>query len=165
MASAKKTWVSILIAAVIIVGIIAIVVVGSTAFFVYSHVRAQVTPQATAEQQFADARARFAGQQPLIELSPGDEPVLHRDASRPRRAVQALHALVYDAHARKLTHVDIPGWLLRVMSAGGHFRLANLDMFEDDQSQLTLEDLERHGPGLILDVRRGRGSQVLLWTE
>jgi len=53
------------------------------------------------------------------------------------------------------------------MSAGGRIRIANLDVLDDETGgKVTLEDLERHGPGLVLDVRRARGSQqVLLWTE
>jgi len=164
-AKAKKTLISVVIAIVLIVGLLAAAVVGGTAFFIYRHVNAQFTAQDTAEQQFAAQRTRFAGQQPLIELSLGDEPVLHRDASKPRRDLQALHALVYDARSGKLTHVDIPGWLLRMMSGGGRVRLANLEVFDDERDRVTLEDLERHGPGLVLDLRRGRATQVLVWTE
>jgi hypothetical protein len=67
------------------------------------------------------------------------------------------------------------------MSAGGRLRLMNLDTFGDDRDRITLEDLERHGPGLILDVGGGavgqllvgdaifgtnsRSSQLLVWTE
>jgi len=31
--------------------------------------------------------------------------------------------------------------------------------------RLTLDDLERRGPGLILDQKDRHGSQVLVWTE
>jgi len=162
----RKTWISIVIASVIVIGLLAIGIVGGTAFFIYSHVNAKFIPQESAEQEFATARARFVNQQPLIELT-ADEPVLHRNTSGPRREIQSLHALVYDGRARKLTHLDVPGWLLKVMSAGGRIRIANLDVLDDDTSgRVTLEDLERHGPGLVLDVKRARGSQqVLLWTE
>jgi len=163
---AKRTWISIVIAGVIIVGVLAVAVVGGTAAFLYSHIHARVIGPEDANQAFTEARARFAGQQPLIELTHDDEAVIHRDQLGSRREVVALHALVYDERARKLTHVDVPGWLLHFMSAGGHLRLANLDMFgDDDQTKLTLDDLERHGPGLIMDVRRGHGSGLIVWTE
>jgi|SRR5579862_5697568 len=161
----KKTVISIVIAVVLLIGILAFAVVGGTAFFIYRHVNAQFAPQDTAEQQFASQRVRFGGQQPFIEMPLGETPVVHRDATKPRRELQALHALVYDSHAGKLTHVDIPGWLLRLMSGGGRVRLANLEMFDDDRDRVTIEDLERHGPGLVLDLHRGQSSQVLVWTE
>ncbi|HZR23627.1 MAG TPA: hypothetical protein VFA59_08585 [Vicinamibacterales bacterium] len=162
----KRTWLSILIAAVIIVGVLAVTIVGGTAFFIYRHIDAKFTGQTSADTTFEHARARFSGQQPLITLNRDDEPVIHRDGQAPRRDINALHALVYDQNAGKLTHVDVPGWLIRFMSVGGHLRIANMEMFnDDDQLKLTLEDLERHGPGLIMDVKRGRGSQLLVWTE
>ena len=162
----KRTWISIVIAGVIIVGVLAIAVVGGTAAFLYSHINARVIGQDDANQAFTEARARFSGQQALIELTHDDEAVIHRDQLGSRHDITALHALVYDERARKLTHVDIPGWLLHFMSAGGHLRLANLDMFgDDDQMRLTLDDLERRGPGLIMDVRRGHGSALIVWTE
>jgi len=166
-AKTKKTWISIVIASVIIIGVLAIGIVGSTAFFISRHVNAKVIPQESAEQEFTATRARFVNQQPLIELTADDEPVVHRNTSGPRREIQSLHALVYDGRAHKLTHLDVPGWLLKVMSAGGRIRIANLDVLDDETGgKVTLEDLERHGPGLVLDVRRARGSQqVLLWTE
>ena len=161
----KRTWISILIAGVVIVGLLAIAVVGGTALFFYRHIDAKFTAQENAERTFAETRARFAGQTPLIELSSGDEPTVHHPSGS-RRDIQALHALAYDAASGKLTHVDVPGWLLRLMSGGGHLRLANMDAFgDDDTAKLTLEDLERHGPGLVMDVRRHRGSQLLVWTE
>ncbi len=161
----KKTWISILIAGVIIVGLLAIAVVGGTALFFYRHIDARFTPQENAEQTFAQMRTRFAGQQPLVEVTREDEPVIHRDRTRSRHDIEALHALVYDERTGKLTRVDVPGWLLRLMSAGGRLRIANVDPFGDEDARLTLDDLERHGPGLVLDVRRTQGSQVLIWTE
>ena len=164
-ARTKKTVIAVVVSLVLIVGLLAVGIVGGTAFFIYRHVNAQFTPAENAEQQFAAQRAKLGGQQPLLELSLGDEPSIHRTPDQPRRELNALHALVYDARAGKLTHVDIPGWLLRMMSGGGRIRIANLEMFDDDRDRVTLEDLERHGPGLVLDLHRGSRTQVLVWTE
>jgi hypothetical protein len=160
----RQTWVSILIAAVIVAAIAAIFAIGGIALFVHNHVKSEVVEVVSADTEFAKARARFAGKTPLFELR-GNEPVIHRDAAAPRREVQSLHVLAFDASQHKISRIDIPGWLLRVMSAGGHFRLANLDVFDsDEENRLTLEDLERHGPGLVLDAER-RGGRALVWIE
>ena len=163
MPTAKRTWLAVVGAAAIIIGAIAVLVVGGGAYIIYTHTAAQFVDTAGADAQFGAARARFAGQEPLIELRGVDTPVLHRHESAPRREVVALHVLSYDTRTRKLVHADIPGWLLRVVSAHGSIRLANLEMFDDDRDRITLEDLERHGPGLIVDAQ-GR-SRVLVWTE
>jgi len=166
--STKKTCVSVLIASVIIVGILAITVVGGTAFFFYRHINAEFTPRENAEQQFEVARARFAGRAPLIEMRRGDEPIVHRellDGAR-RAKIETIHVLAYDAAARKLVRVSIPFWLIR-LAPGNHFSFLNdhdID-FESDRIRLTTDDLDRLGPSLILDTRDRRGALVLVWTE
>ncbi len=160
----QRTLISVLVASVIVVGVLAIAAVGGTAFFFYRHIHSSVTGQESAEQTFADARARFAGQAPLVELTREDEAVVHHPEGA-RHDVQALHALAYDERSGKLTHVDVPGWLLRMMWHG-RLRIANVGAFDDEATaKLTLDDLERHGPGLVMDVRRHGGSQLLVWTE
>jgi hypothetical protein len=165
----RKTWISVLIASVIVVGILAASAVGGTAYFIYRHVHTQFTPSENAEQQFAEARARFAGQQPLIEIRKDDEPLLHREVipkTMPAAKLDTLRVLAYDTRARKLVNVSIPMWLLR-MAPSNKFPFLNgngID-FDADRVHLTLDDLERRGPGLILDQADRRGSQVLVWTE
>jgi hypothetical protein len=168
-AATKKTWVSVVIASVIIVGILAITAVGGTAFFFYRHINAELTPRENAEQEFEQARARFAGHQPLIEMRLGDEPIVHRelvDRAHGPAKIETVRVLAYDADARKLVHVSIPFWLIRI-APGNHFSFLNdrdLD-FDSDRMRLTADDLERLGPSLILDAHDRHGALVLVWTE
>src|SRR3954464_1507216 len=166
----RKTWISVLIAAVIIVGVLAVSAVGGTAYFIFRHVHTQFVPTDNAARQFQDARARFAGQQPLLEVRKGDdEPVFHREVipkNMPATRLDALRVLAYDTHANKLVNVSIPMWLLR-LAPTNKFSFLNdngID-FDSDRVHLTLDDLERRGPGLLLDQTDRRGSQVLVWTE
>jgi hypothetical protein len=169
--STKKlpTWVSVLIAAVIIVGILAVAAVGGVAFFIYRHVHTSFTPSEDAQAEFTQQRARFEGRQPLIEIKHGDEPVIHRELVKntaERQKLEALRVLAYDQHERKLIRVSIPFWLLRMAPS------KNLSFLDDngidvdsERVRLTLDDLERMGPGLIIDSKDRRGSLVLVWTE
>jgi hypothetical protein len=162
------TWAGILIAGVIIVGMLAVAAVGGTAFFIYRHVDSTSTGHDTAAAEFAQARARFAGQQALVEISAGDEPVIHRDlvkGSRGRK-LESLRVLAYDHREQKLVRVSIPFWLLRLLPSD-HFSFLNDDGIEidADRVKLTADDLERRGPGLVLDTKDRRGSEVLVWTE
>ncbi len=169
--SGKKTWISILIASVIIVIMLALAVVGGTAFFIYRHVHAEFTSENAAEREFSGARARFAAERPLIEISKNEDPIVHRDmipATSSGRRLDSLRVLAYDEHAGKLVRVSIPFWLLRMMPAK-HLSFLNdegIDVDIDaDRVRLTIDDIERRGPGLILDQRDRRGSQVLVWAE
>ena len=162
------TWAAILIAAVIIVGMLAVAAVGGAAFFIYRHVHTTFTGQENAAAEFTRERARFTGQQPLIEMAAGNEPVLHRERAEaaPGQRLGSLRVLAYDKRARKLVRVSIPFWLLRLVPSN-HFSFLDdngIDI-DSDRVRLTLDDLERRGPGLVLDSRDRRGSEVLVWTE
>lgn len=170
MNSTRKTWISVVIAAVIVVGILAAAAVAGTAFFIYRHVQTQVTPSENAERRFLETRARFTGQQPLLVLRHNDDrPTVNHDAlSGPPSAVklEALRVLAYDSSEGRLVNVSIPFWLLR-LAPSNKFSFLNdhgID-FDAERVHLTLEDLERRGPGLILDQADRRGSHVLVWTE
>jgi len=167
--STRKTWISVLIAAVIIVGVLAVTAVGGTAYFIYRHVHTQITPTESADRQFAEARARFAGQRPLIEIRKDDEPIVNRDVipkTMPAAKLDTLRVLAYDTRANKLVNVSIPMWLLRMAPSNKFsFMKDNGIDFDSDRVHLTMEDVERRGPGLLLDQADRRGSQVLVWTE
>jgi type II secretory pathway pseudopilin PulG len=167
--STRKTWISVLIAAVIIVGILAVAAIGGAAYFIHRHVETQFTGSENAAQQFQRARARFAGQQPLIEIQKGDRPVLHREVLRSSASaskLDMLRVIAYDDRAGKLVNVSIPFWLLRMMpSKNFSFLNDNGIDFDSERVHLTVDDLERRGPGLILDQADRRGSQVLVWSE
>jgi hypothetical protein len=167
--STRRTWLSILIASVIIVGILAVAAVGGTAYFFYRHINAQNASRESAEEQFAAARARFNGQKPLIEIRRGDDPIVHHELLAEAHSdvkIEALRVLAYDPDENKLVRVSIPFWLIRLMP-GKHFSFLNdngID-FDNDRIRLTARDLERLGPSLILDEQDRQGAYVIVWTE
>ena len=163
--SNRKTWISVLIAAVIIVGILAVSAVGGTFYFISRHVHTQFTGTETADQRFAEARARFAGQQPLIEIRKDEEPVLHRETipkTMPAAKLDTLRVLAYDTRANKLVNVSIP--MCSWMAPSNRF-----SFMKDNASTSTRSRASRsttsNAAGLLLDQADRRGSQVLVWTE
>ena len=166
----RKTWVSVLIAAVIVVGMLAAAAVGGTVYFFYQHVHTQQAETADAAKEFETARARFSGHAPLIEMRRGDEPLLHREllkSEAPARPLQSLRVLAYNPDDGTLVRIAIPFWLLRLAPSRNRmsFLSENGVDFDSERVHLTLEDLERRGPGLILDHADRQGSLVLVWTE
>jgi Tfp pilus assembly protein PilE len=161
-----KTWVSILVAVVIVVVLVGIAALAGTTYFFMSHIHQTSAAENQAADRFAREREKLSGRRALLELDERDEVVVNREvtAERPSTAkLQTLHALVYDPREERIVEVNIPFWLLRVMPSGrmsfGNRRI-NLD-----STRVTVADLEQHGAGLILDHRDRRGSQVLVWTE
>ena len=165
----KQTWIAIAIAAVVILIVMGLALAGGSAYFIARHVRAQTVSSVTAEEQLTRGRARFAGQTPLIELSEDGEPVVHRppaDAGGERAPIEVLHAMIYNAESGKLVTVNLPMWLLRMMPAHRRFSFVTDDIdFDSHRTQITLEDIDRHGPGLILDGQARDGARILVWAE
>jgi hypothetical protein len=165
MNTAKKgTLRSVLIATAIIVCLAIAGGIGATVVYLRSRVHSEPMSESAAAVQFERARSRFAGATPLIELASDDQPILHRPSTTERLDIHWLRALVFDPSKGTLSHMDLPGWALRLASAGGRVRLANLGIVDDQEQRVTYEDLERHGPGVVLDFTR-RGRRILVWTE
>jgi hypothetical protein len=162
-AARRKTWASIAIAAAIIAAAAAAILIATGAYILYRHTSARFVGADTAAIEFDRVQEQFADKQPLVELRGVDLPVVRRNESAVRREVHTLHVLSYDPRSRKLVKADIPGWTLKWMSAHGTIRLANLEMFDDARDRLTLEDIERHTPGIIITGRVP--ARVLVWTE
>ena len=81
--------------------------------------------------------------------------------------LQALRVLAFDPRAGKLVRFSVPFWLLRLAPSHNFTIGSKGDFdFDSDRLHLTVEDVERAGPGLILDTRDPRnGALVLVWTE
>ena len=159
----RRTWTSIAVAVLIVAGLLVLGTIAGGVMFYARHVHTENQPADVASREFDSMRTRFAGQRPVIELRSAVDVVVHRDPIGAKRGFSVLNVLAYDPDTHHLARVDVPHWLLQLTSIGGHVRLARLDLFGNDK--LTLDDLEQHGPGLVLDTQNNRGERVLIWTE
>jgi uncharacterized membrane protein len=170
MAGTKRTWLTVVVAAVVVVFMVCIAAVGGIAYFVYSHMETEFVDAAPADAKIAESRRRFAGQQPLIDIRQGHEPIVRRADPTPQQtstSLQAMHAIVYDPSARKMVDVTIPFWLLRMAPESSNWSILSDNGVEVDSERirLTVADLERLGPRLIIDHQGRDGQQVLVWTQ
>ena len=165
MAGKVKPWVWIVVGIVVfgILGVIAMAAAGL--WFVKSHIDIRPATTAAVSSDFQSVRARYVDQKPLVELDERGN-FLHANTDRPAgtQRPQTLNIMAFDADDEKVVRVDLPFWLLRLKmgnsrfeTGSGHVDLAKL--------RLTVEDLERYGPTLILDQKDRDGSRVLIWTQ
>jgi len=167
MASKKGLWIVLGGCAVLLLA--AAVFVGGVVFVVVRHLEIRPVSTASAGQEYDRLRDRFAGQTPLIEFE-RDNPARFR-VNRPpeQRApgkISTLHIFAWGPRDGKIVRLDLPVWLLRLKSSSGYWHSSwRGDEFNFDDMHLTVEDIERNGPGLILDFEGRRGERVLLWTE
>jgi hypothetical protein len=167
MAGKVKTWVWVVVGVAVVCVLCAIAMAAAGIYYVSRHVEARKASPVTAAAEFDAVRARFRGQRPLIEL---DERGRYLRANTDRPAppnpprLEALHVMAFDPDDHGLVRVTVPFWLLRLKMKHTRIDLGgkNVDL---EELKLTVEDLERFGPTLILDQTNSGGDRVLVWSQ
>jgi hypothetical protein len=116
--------------------------------------------------QLVSVRAKFAGQQPLIQLIDGRPQYVAERATQTESNARltTMHVMAWDDEEGKLVTFDIPFWLLRLKS--GPIQLSAYSQGWDDRGvSFNIADIERHGPGLVLDVDEPNQGRVIIWAE
>jgi len=162
---ATKTWVVVLVAVIVTVCVAVIALVAGSAYYIAQHVRSEHVATEGAEAQFEGARKRLAGRSALIELREGGDPIIHRPPSGAKAPpITVVRALIYDPDDRKIVNFSLPVWLLR-MAPEGKLSFLDDEHFDQNRVRFSFADIERHGPGLILDGTDDHGAQILIWSE
>jgi hypothetical protein len=117
-----------------------------------------------ADDEFDKIRQRFKGQAPLVELKEGVAVRSNPRSSTESGQLTTLHILAWDADEEKLAAVNVPWWVVRLKSGPIRFSTYTTG-FDDHGVRLTPEDIERGGPGIILEAVGRRGERVLLWAD
>ena len=169
MASTKRTWLWVILGVFGTFFLVVVALVGSAVYLFRTHVKNEWVDRPVAEQQFDEQRARFKGQQPLVEFEGrdgydnDDKATVHRpNPDAPRAKINTVKVLIYDLRQSHLIHVDVPGWMMRMMPNGRYGGWDGEDEFA--RHRLTIDDLERHGLGLVLDGHN-RNTRILIWSE
>lgn len=92
-------------------------------------------------------------------LSPGN--LERRKALAGSKRPAALWVLLWAPHEKKIVRLSLPFWLLRMSPKGIDINVDDVDL---GKLRLSIEDLERAGPGPLL-IRHDDNSRVLVWTE
>ncbi len=166
MAGKLKTWIWIIVSVVVICILGAVAVAGMGYYFFTKHFDTKVTSPASATVEFETVKAQFTGQKPLIELDERGR-FLRANPDRPGRAdtrrPDQLYVLAFDPDDERIVKVTIPFWLLRLKPRGTiDFNGGQLEL---EDLKLTVEDLERFGPTLIVDHKSSGGERVLVWSQ
>jgi len=173
-AAGSRTGRSIVLGVAISIGVIGLAVGGSLAYFVFQHHESEAVSSAAADAEFTRRRQAFGGQAPLAEIRDGANPLVHRPAAAADAtgdpATLVLHVVVFDARSGKIVRITLPWRAVRLMHPNGFTYLGELTFLEDtefdgDRVLLTLDDLERPRPTLIVDHRHGDGGQFLAWVQ
>jgi hypothetical protein len=167
MAGKVKTWVWVVLAVVVIGILCVIAMAGAGLYFFSKNIETRAVSLSEATLEFEAIRKRFETQKPLIELDERGRFLRgNPDRSTPPnvRPPEKLYVLAFDDDDGRIVRVSVPFWLLR-MKAGGTTIDFNGNKMDLEDLKLSVEDLERFGPTLIVDHRETDGSRVLVWSQ
>lgn len=153
---------AIVIGLLILLGIVAL---GSAVWLFVRSFDVGKADEATAARTLDEIRSRFPDVTPLLEIR-NEEPVLVRQPPAVSRAgrLTTMHVAAWDPDDDDFVRIALPFWLLRLKS--GPIEIASDNTrFSDRDLGITVAELERYGPTLVLDHHGRRGARVVIWTE
>jgi hypothetical protein len=160
----KRTWLWIVLGVFAFCVIVAIGGIVLMAAFVRQSVSIADMDASAAENEFDAVRAQFAGQQALIQIVDGRPQLIERTTEGTAPPIKTMHIVAWDDDEEKLVRVSVPFWLLRLQS--GPIRLNSYaDGWDDRRVNIRVDDIERHGPGLLLDANDPNEGRVIIWAE
>ena len=158
-----RTWVKVTLAGVVLVVIGFIALAGTGTYYFLRHLETAPASEADSRRDADAIRARFKGRPPMIEIvnfEQGDIRIQRVQHPEGRRA-DTVHVLTWKAEDGQMLQTDLPLWLMRFSSINvlSHLGIA------PSKFRLTVEDLKRFGPGIVVDHRQPGRNQVLIWLE
>lgn len=153
-------------------GVFALLAVGGLSFSTWLFSRWSDVRTASGEEARAlmDSAAESAGGDPYMEIGRGGHVTVHREMEGPdEQPLSTLHILGFDPGGQRIYSTDLPWWFVRAKMTRkinlGTLATALARDWESLDLSVTEDDLERRGPGLILDHRLASGGRLVVWTE
>jgi hypothetical protein len=152
--------------AVVISAVVLFAVGASVGLVVWRHTALTKPAAADAQASFTSIRERYKGRPPLVEIKnlgtlTIDVRVNRLPESAPRHQVRHFHVIVWDSRGGSFVRSSAPVWWMHFK---GTSLLSQLGVPLGDLS-LTVADVERYGPGIIVDFQPPGGGHMLVWTE
>jgi hypothetical protein len=158
-----RTWVKVSLAgvALLVVGFVALA--GTAGYFVFRNLDRRSATETETLREFDQIRARFPARQPLVEiLNPQAGDIrINRTVHPEGRLATTLHVVTWNVDDGERLQTEIPVWLMRFSTLNV---LSSLGVAPEKFS-LTVQDVQRYGPGIVADYRRPGQNHVLIWTE
>ena len=139
-------------------------VLGATgAYFIFRSMDKSVTGEAEANQEMDAVRKRYEPRAPLVEIVDpltGDIRI-NREQTPGAGPVSIIHIMNWESKENELMRTEIPLWLMRFSSLNLFSKLG----VAPARFRLTVDDVQRYGPGIVADYRSPGASRLLIWVD
>jgi hypothetical protein len=163
-----KTWIWIIVGFVGLCFLALVAMAGASVYFVRQHIQVESSSDVKSQKAFDAARAAFKGQRPLLEMDSLNRPRQTRSLTDlPTSSVKPTEmvVMVWDQDKERLVHVSMPFWLLKMGRRKIDLSGAQRKDFDFERLNLDINELERIGPALVVDLKSSSGERVLVWTQ
>jgi len=158
-----RTWVKVTIGGVALVAVAFAVLGGTAAYYVMRHLEERASEEAEAVKAIEAVKARFPARPPLIEIAdPARADIkINRATEASTTPVDTIHVMNWKHETREFTTVRMPLWLMRFSTVNLASRLS----ISPAKLRLTVSDVERYGPGVLVDYGSPGTSRVFVWVD
>ncbi len=158
-----RTWVKGTLWGVALVAVAFAALAGTGTYFVLRSMDKKTGSEPEAVQAIDAVKARFGSRPPLVEI---DDPRtadirINRPADASPARVDTVHVINWKPDTNELTRFEVPLWLMRFSSVNV---LSQLGVAQA-KFRLTVNDIERYGPGIVVDYGSTKASRVLVWVD
>ncbi len=158
-----RTWVKVTLGAVALIAIAFTALAGAGAYFVFRNMDKRTGPEREAVQAIEAVKARFGSRPPLIEVvNPQRADIrINRRADGGATPVDTVHVINWKSETGEVVRFEVPLWLMRFSSVNILSRLG----VTPAKFRLTVDDIQRYGPGIVVDYGSQGASRVLVWVD
>jgi len=158
-----RTWhkatLGIVVAIIAIVGVFA----GTGTYFVLRSLVKTTSSEAAANEEMDAVRKRYAPRPPLLEIiNPRTGDIrINREEGAAAAPVGTVHIVNWKSEDGELVRTEVPLWLMRFSSVNVLSKLG----LTPARFRLTVDDIVRYGPGVIVDYRSAGAFRALVWVD
>lgn len=162
-----RTWILAILAVIGGIVVLLFMLAGFGTYWMVQHIKTQPATATSAVKSFEQERAKFGAETPLLSADDVDNPrmIQKKIDSLPAAATPAsnMEIFVWSPNSERTVRISLPFWILKL--GRKKIDIAGADSFDFQRMQIDVNQLERIGPKLLVDVERPGGERVLVWTK
>ena len=158
-----RTWVKVTLAVATLTAAAFVALAGTGAYFVLRHMEKRASGDPEAVKAVEAVKARFGPRPPLVEIvDPRRADIrINRPVDVSPTPVDTVHIINWKSETGELVSTDVPLWLMRFSTVNVLSQLGVAPV----QFRLTVNDIERYGPGIIVDYGSRGAVRFLVWVD
>ncbi len=158
-----RTWVKATVGGVALIAVVVLGLAATGAYFVFRHMEKRAGNETEAVETIDAVKARFGSRPPLVEVvDPQRADIrINRPVDVSLSRIDTIHVVNWKSDTGELIRTDVPLWLMRFST----LNIASQLGIAPAKFRLTVGDVERYGPGIVVDYGAEGKFRLLVWVD